>query len=212
MQVRGGLYRTFLFLSSPTLAVTSGLACVLLFFAIPGFAQTNTQTDRRRQPFHSVVRIYAATHDAARDDVAVATNLTIAPRYQSTVDAMQRLSATFRRQMARVAAEPLLTVVLDGDLPPPGQRALAVTNVSRDADGRLRAMIRIGARDRAVELIAHELEHVIEQLDGIDLSAKARLRSAGVWSCDCGNLEAFETNRAVVTGLRAAREVGERRR
>ena len=54
------------------------------------------------------------------------------------------------------------------------------------------------------ELIAHEIEHIIEQLDGVDLRAKSRLRAAG--SGDVADIEAYETTRAIVTGQRVARE------
>ncbi|MEP6918921.1 MAG: hypothetical protein ABJC89_24990, partial [Acidobacteriota bacterium] len=53
-----------------------------------------------------------------------------------------------------------------------------------------------------VELIAHEIEHVIEQLDGVDLEAHAR--GGNVWKRDDG---AFETQRAIVVGRRVAHEV-----
>ena len=57
-----------------------------------------------------------------------------------------------------------------------------------------------------VELIAHELEHVIEQLDGVDLAAKLRRPNSGVYATgDSGNL--FETTRAKRVGFQVAREV-----
>jgi Tol biopolymer transport system component len=56
--------------------------------------------------------------------------------------------------------------------------------------------------DDPVELIAHELEHVIEQLDGIDLEAHAR--TGTVSKREDG---AFETRRAIEIGKRVAREV-----
>ena len=52
---------------------------------------------------------------------------------------------------------------------------------------------------RIVELIAHEIEHIIEQLDGVDLRAKSRLRASGVRRVNA-DLEAYETTRAIVTG------------
>ena len=59
-------------------------------------------------------------------------------------------------------------------------------------------------RAAAAELIAHEFEHIIEQLDGVDLAIMSRLRSTGVKRV--GEVDAFETRRAIVTGLRVARE------
>jgi hypothetical protein len=55
-----------------------------------------------------------------------------------------------------------------------------------------------------VELVAHELEHVIEQLDRIDLPSKAALPDSGVHSL-AGNM--FETTRATRVGLKVAQEV-----
>ena len=58
------------------------------------------------------------------------------------------------------------------------------------------------------ELLAHELEHVIEQLDGIDLAAKAAVANSGVRSCTDGT---FETSRAVRIGTVVALEARDRR-
>jgi len=55
-------------------------------------------------------------------------------------------------------------------------------------------------------LIAHEIEHVIERLDGVDLRARAALPGTGVRLCDGGD-DAFETIRARRAGLAVAEEV-----
>jgi hypothetical protein len=47
------------------------------------------------------------------------------------------------------------------------------------------------------ELIAHELEHIIEQIEGIDLRSMARVRNSGVYQME---LAAFETDRAQEAG------------
>jgi hypothetical protein len=57
-----------------------------------------------------------------------------------------------------------------------------------------------------VELIAHELEHVIEQLDQIDLASLAALRDTGVRHAQ-GEGVVFETARATQVGLKVTREV-----
>jgi hypothetical protein len=54
-----------------------------------------------------------------------------------------------------------------------------------------------------MELLAHELEHIIEQLDGIDLAAKAAVARSGVRECVDGS---FETSRAVRVGTLVALE------
>jgi hypothetical protein len=59
------------------------------------------------------------------------------------------------------------------------------------------------------ELIAHELEHVIEQLDGVDLAAKADTDSSSVKRGDTPE-PAYETVRATRMGLAVAAEVRQR--
>jgi hypothetical protein len=65
-------------------------------------------------------------------------------------------------------------------------------------------VVEIMDHDNQEELIAHELEHVIEQLDGIDLHALASRPATGVHVCADG---AFETTRAVKVGRAVAGEV-----
>jgi hypothetical protein len=82
----------------------------------------------------------------------------------------------------------------------------ATTDVVRDASGKLWADIAIVQLNNDGELIAHELEHIIEQLDDVDLAAKVSQPNSGVRATgDNGNL--FETTRAMRVGLQVAREV-----
>ncbi len=55
-----------------------------------------------------------------------------------------------------------------------------------------------------IELIAHEVEHIIEQLDGLDLARLARLAPVTVWAT--GD-QRFETQRATQMGRLVAAEV-----
>jgi len=119
-------------------------------------------------------------------------------------------SPTFRRQLIRIAAEPRLTVHVEV-LPErsiPGARA--VTRLVR-RDGMLTARIEVSALDDVVELIAHEIEHVIEQIDGVDLATYAGLPGTGVHTVAAGGI-AFETVRASRIGENVAREVRASRR
>ena len=94
--------------------------------------------------------------------------------------------------------------------PPTGTRSLGLTQILRRPGGDLRAIVSIGPCARTAELIAHEIEHIIEQLNGVDLRAKSRLRGSGVHRTNDMTLEAFETTRAIATGLRVASELAER--
>lgn len=132
-------------------------------------------------------------------------NLQITPLYRELVQRMIKRSPTFRRQLLRIAGVPQLIVQLQ-TVRPWTREARATTEFIRKLDGRFVARIDISPMDNDVELIAHELEHVIEQLDEIDLAAKAARANSGVRrSTTSGTL--FETTRAAHIGLQVAHEV-----
>jgi hypothetical protein len=133
------------------------------------------------------------------------SNLLFPSIYRPVLEGMLRRSATFRRQCVRIAGEPRVTIHLQ--VPSVGTRgARAITRFVWQKDGRLEANIEIAPMNDDVELVAHELEHVIEQLDRIDLPSKAVLPDSGVHVLS-GNM--FETTRATRVGLRVAQEVRE---
>ena len=102
-----------------------------------------------------------------------------------------------------MANAPRLTVTISNFHPLPSDRARARTAFV-SSDRGLHADVQIAPLDDQVELIAHEIEHVIEQLDGVDLRVRASLRGTGASMCENGS---FETIRAVRAGLAVAREV-----
>ena len=125
--------------------------------------------------------------------VEVPANL-VAGVYRPTVEAMWKASPTFRHQCERLAARPALTVKLVVDLsrvPNPAIRASA--EISRKNGILVFARVMIHSPDDTVELIAHEIEHVIEQIEG--------LRSP-----------TLESTRAIEVGRRVAREFEHSRR
>lgn len=115
---------------------------------------------------------------------------------------MWRQSVTFRRQCARLAEHPDVIVRLK--LAVGVQDARARSRVDRHAVGR-NAAVQVEWRNPAlyVEYIAHELEHVLEQLDGTDLPRLARQRVDGVRKLG----DEYETARARSVGQMVAREV-----
>jgi hypothetical protein len=138
--------------------------------------------------------------------IALPPNLIVPPFLRSAVDSMMRASPTFRRQCVRIANAPRTIVVLGYFQPQDSERIRARTVVSTTPEGTRVAMVAIRPVDDPVELIAHELEHVLEQLDEVDLPALATVPTSGVRRCDCGK-ETFETIRAARAGLAAAAEV-----
>jgi hypothetical protein len=152
-----------------------------------------------------VVRVYIPVDARPAPSVPLPPNLKIPPMYRSYVESMLRHSPTFRRQCLRLANAPGLTVVLQQLLLLQPARVRARTRFTT-RDGHRYAIVEIGSLDDQVELIAHEIEHVIEQLDGVDLRARAALPATGVHVCDDGD-GSFETTRAIRAGLAVTEEV-----
>ena len=131
------------------------------------------------------------------------SNLEVASVFRPFLDRMWQASPTFKRQWRRLAAGTGVRLsVLVEDLPRPASSSRART-LLRHQDGSLvSAQVYLKPSVDAAELIAHELEHILEQLDGVDLQAQAG--NGVVWKAGDG---AFETRRAIEAGRRVAREV-----
>ncbi len=129
-------------------------------------------------------------------------NLYVPKVFRDVVARMWQRSATFRGQAARIAAEPSLTVRVVATLTPPPGGTRAHAELVLSPQGRL-ATIWIAPHD-VVELLAHELEHVVEWLDDADYAVNdhARLRATA------RNAAGVETLRAQRAGQLVAREVG----
>ena len=182
-------------------------AIVLSVAGIPGLAQSNAVRWRTTSSELTVgiaangVGVYVDP-PAAGDAVEAPPNLTIPSTYRASVATMLERSPMFRRQCLRLAAAPHLAVVVRL-LHPLTAGPRARTQIRRSGLGRLDANVEINPLGNFAELLAHELEHVIEQLDGIDLAAKSAVARSGVRSCTDGT---FETNRAVRVGTVVALE------
>ncbi|MPZ18535.1 MAG: hypothetical protein GEV06_11570 [Luteitalea sp.] len=130
-------------------------------------------------------------------------NLRVDPALERVVARMWRTSPVFRAQCARIADEPTLFVAVWYDERALHGRRRAVTTFVRHARRLVSAQVRLSRGHDPVELLAHELEHIVEQLDGVDLSV-AVLRGDQVRRARDGS---FETRRAIEAGLRVQREV-----
>lgn len=111
-------------------------------------------------------------------------------------------SPSFRQQCRELAAAPRLRAsVRLNYYPVPGSTLRAITTFRHDRGGAIEADIEIRSALDLTELLAHELEHVLEQVEGIDLESldrqKARRLADG----------AFETSRAIEAGRRVAAEL-----
>lgn len=126
--------------------------------------------------------------------------LTVTGELRAAAELAWEHSPTFRDQCQKLAATGAVVVVQ------PVASAVALraeTRIRRTADGITVAISRVRATGNAVELIAHELEHVLEFAAGLNFLMESsrggsRVRLSG---------GAYETQRAMDTGRRVAQEV-----
>ena len=131
-------------------------------------------------------------------------NLSTAAVFEPYLDRMLLTSPTFRSQCRRLGAAPVRVHLWLED-PQRRPSFSARTVFERHKGVVVAANVFLLPSLNAVELIAHEIEHVLEQLDGVDL--ETQVGSGNVWKREDG---AFETRRAMEAGLRVAREAKER--
>jgi hypothetical protein len=141
--------------------------------------------------------------DQAQPCPGIHSTLHIDRQLGATVHAMWHRSPTFRRQMSRLSLQPGLDTRLtiwSGAL---SGNARAETLLRRRKDGLRMATIRIKlptGEETIVELIAHELEHIVEQLDGVNLQLTVDRYGTG-HGIRRGPRGSFETERAQRVGL-----------
>jgi hypothetical protein len=122
------------------------------------------------------------------------------------VEVMLLRSATFREQCRRIAEARWLVVRVrvDPRLAEGSYRGRSV--IDRFGGGALKAVVEISHRN-APEWIAHEFEHLIEQLDGVNLVARSA-EGSDVWRSGEGM---FESARAMLAGRAVLHETQRRR-
>jgi hypothetical protein len=119
---------------------------------------------------------------------------------------MWRDSPTFREQCRQLEAEPQLNIAIRAESRPSLSGVRARGQISTARNGRVsRADILLMSPPDTVELIGHEIEHVIERIDGVRLRAQGCLGNTT-------QRDVYESCRAVEIGRRVAREVEESQR
>jgi hypothetical protein len=112
-------------------------------------------------------------------------------------------SPTMRRQCAAIADAPHVRVVLKyAPSRPTFSRALST--IKRYEAGFVRVAIEIPVSTDVAELLAHELEHAMEAIEGLDLPSQAKVGGSGVTELVKG---IYETARATRIGRLAADEI-----
>ena len=172
-------------------------APIVVLGIIIGGSATAQSLDRP----HAVALAPASNGPAAGRAASLPFNLIVPDTIKPLLTSTWQRSPTFRRQCARLAEHP--EVVVQVELTVRLRGRVARSRVERRPEG-LTAAMQIALREPTsyVELIAHELEHILEQLDGTDLARFARQRVDGVLP---GNGQ-YETIRALSVGRAVARE------
>ena len=142
---------------------------------------------------------------AATGPFIVPGNVIVAPQHRVLLETLLDRSPSFRQQCARIAQERSLTIQLRLTPAPLPGGVRAISHISRSRSGGIVAIGRLHPFDY-VEMIAHEFEHIIEQLEGVDLPKLARERSGGVRLVNPVR-PAYGTDRAVQAGRRVADEM-----
>jgi hypothetical protein len=118
------------------------------------------------------------------------------------MDVMFHESATFRQQCRRLAVPGLyVRVKVDVQLIDKAYRAQTVITRS---DSVIFAIVTLGAYGDPTEWLAHEFEHIIEQIEGARLAAMAEEPGGRAWR---SGQDTFETARALQAGQLVKREV-----
>jgi hypothetical protein len=161
----------------------------------------------------------AAAHARLIDETAfrctsrgwIPDNVTIQSDYLlALTNDMASRSLGFRSRLGQIGSSPYFRGTLRFVWRTLSPSAIAQTNFARTKAGWLFADIQIPARlvfvRQDVEMIAHEIEHVIEQIEGLDLKTLARQPGSGVYPLHGLRSRLFETDRASAFGRRVKRD------
>jgi hypothetical protein len=143
----------------------------------------------------------------AADCRGLPQNLQVERDLRPAVTVLLARSRTLRAQCQRIAASPATRVTVVLAMSPMDAATRARSIARRYESGLLVVEVQLppASRDFA-ELLAHELEHVTELIEGVDFPQRATTRGGGVFAS--GPHGSFESDRARNAGLAAAAEVG----
>ncbi len=155
---------------------------------------------------HATTTMVAAQNDVVRDISELPHQIWVSNPLHDVVVDMWNRSPTFRRQCREVATHHAIQVQirLDPNLVHDPIRNAFCDMVQYDT-GALIARIRVSPY-RLHELIAHEMEHVCERIEGVKVEQEARLGHAGFYVM--GRIERhYESDRAARVGRQVEAEL-----
>jgi hypothetical protein len=181
-------------LFSPDALITIGTWASLIFLA-----PADATLTRGALPADVARAARAAACDAPA--LTLPDTIALADGLQPMVRWALEHSPTFRRQCRALAAAPGLRATVSVSYRPTAGTSRARTSFRQNRAG-LAAEIEIRSVSEMTELIAHEFEHLLEQIDGVDLNALSKAGEARRLTDG-----AFETERAIAAGHQVAGEV-----
>lgn len=171
----------------------------------PGHVLPRPSGTRRRRVrvAFAALAVLTAVAPASGQQSGTPGNLASREALRAFVADVAQRSPTFRRQCARIDATRGLIVRMR-DAGPRGDRPYwARTVIRRHEFGAVTADVELYSPADQTETVAHEFEHLIEQIEGLNLQLMAFVAGSGVVRTDDGS---FETRRAVLAGRRVAQE------
>ena len=159
--------------------------------------------------FATVVLVTFSSGAAAgeeRRELSLPNNIAFPEAIHRVVEGSVTLSPTLQRQFAAITVTRAHVDVLVSPAALPAFRR-AETTISRYKNGFIKAQIVLPPGEEFGELLAHELEHVLEQIERVDLPALVR---AGLAHRDGHGV--YETVRAQQAGVAASAEIAAARR
>jgi hypothetical protein len=131
-----------------------------------------------------------------RPGEVVAGTILIARELQPSVEAMLQRSPTFRRQYERIIAAPRLIITARIDFAVMHRTFRARSCIRRYDSGLIVVAMEIAPDAIRPEWIAHEFEHILEQLEGVNVAALAERRQPGTWFSSGGMVETMRATKA----------------
>ena len=140
----------------------------------------------------------------SRARLAIPDSVQFCPEILTRVEQMLAQSATFRGQFRRVVERPRLVLTATIDPALVNRSFRARSTIRRYDSGLMVVTMVIAPGAHLDEFIAHEFEHVLEQLEGLNLREMAERREAGAWF---SGPDTVETNRAMRAGRAVSDEM-----
>jgi hypothetical protein len=132
-------------------------------------------------------------------------NIIVQQELRSAVAQLWRGSATFREQCLKIGRHPRYRVAITTVPELSLSRTMRARCVlSAYSSGYVSARVMVPVTRQVLELIPHELEHVVEHVEGVDVRRASRF-GAGAYDAGQGQIE---TMRAVRAGRQVRDEVG----